>query len=150
MNLPGGEDSKNYLITHAVSVGNPKQLHYTYDLNRGAIVQLWRGGFLDATPMWYSRGNGTSRPQGSILHLGEPTRSLGKLSSPQQEWAADTTGSNFRNLGYKLDENDMPTFRYSIYGVKVEDVARLLDGANGIQRKISVDSPVENLHVRLA
>lgn len=150
MNLPGGENSRNYQITHAVSVGNPQQLHYTYDLNRGAIVQLWRGGFLDATPMWYSRGNGTSRPQGSILHLGAPTMSLGKLSSPQQEWATDTTGINFKTLGYRLDENDLPTFRYSMYGAEVEDVSRILDNAHGIQRKISVSSPVENLHIRLA
>ena len=150
MNLPGGENSPNYLVTHAVSVGTPNQLHYSYDLKRGAIVQLWRGGFLDATPMWYSRGNGSSRPQGSILHLGEPTMSLGKVSSSQQKWAADTTGINFKTLGYKLDENDLPSFLYSIYGAKVEDVSRVLDNAHGIQRKISVDSPVENLHVRLA
>lgn len=150
MNLPGGENSRNYQITHAVSVGNPKQLHYTYDLNRGAIVQLWRGGFLDATPMWYSRGNGSSRPQGSIINLGVPKMSLGKVSSSQQEWAADTTGINFKTLGYQLDENDLPTFRYSIYGAEVEDASRVLNDARGIQRKISVNTPVENLHIRLA
>lgn len=150
MNLPGSENSRNHLLTHAVSVGNPKQLHYTYDLNSGTVVQIWRGGFIDATPMWYSRGNGTSRPQGSILHLGAPTRSIAKLSSPQQQWAADTTGSNFTNLGYRLDENNLPTFRYSIYGAQIEDASRVTDDSYGIERKISVDTPVKNLHVRLA
>src|SRR5205085_11662518 len=34
-------------VTHAVNVGSPQQLHYTYDMDKGMVVQLWRGGFLD-------------------------------------------------------------------------------------------------------
>lgn len=148
-NIPGDETSRGHLLTHAVSVGHPKQLHYTYDMNRGAIVQLWRGGFLDATPMWYNRGNGTSRPVGSVLHFEVPAMGVGKISSPQQEWAIDTTGINYTSLGYTLDGNDLPSFLYSIYGAKIEDVSRVLDDAQGIKRRISIASPVENLFVRL-
>lgn len=150
MNIPGEEKSRGHLLTHAVSVGNPKQLHYTYDLNRGAIAQIWRGGFLNATPMWYDRGNGTSLPLGSVLHFEVPAMTVGKVSSLQQKWATDTTGSNYKTLGYKLDKNDVPSFMYSIYGAKIEDVSRVLDNAHGIQRRISIDAPVDNLHVRLA
>lgn len=129
MNIPGGENSRGHLLTHAVSVGHPRQLHYTYDLNRGAVAQVWRGRFLDATPMWYNRGDGTSWPLGSVLHFDGLAMSVGKVSLPQQKWATDTTGSNYRTLGYKLDENDLPSFQYSIYGAEIEDELKVLDGA---------------------
>ena len=149
MNIPGDDDSRNYLLTHAVSVGHPWQLHYTYDLNRGAIVQLWKGGFIDATPMWYSRGNGSSIPTGSILHLGKPALAVAKLPAPSHTWAADTTGMDFRTLGYQLDQRDLPTFMYSIYGAKILDKSRVLEKARGLQRTISTDTPVDNLYVRV-
>jgi hypothetical protein len=65
--LPGG-----IRVTHGVNVGSPEQVHYTYDLDKGMIVQIWRGGFLDATPMWHDRGDGSSRPAGSVQYLGKP------------------------------------------------------------------------------
>lgn len=39
MDLPG--ESR---VAHAVSVGSPEQVLYTYDMDNAAIVQLWRGG----------------------------------------------------------------------------------------------------------
>lgn len=41
-------------VTHAVSVSSQQQVHYTYDMDHGALVQVWRGGFLDTTPMWHN------------------------------------------------------------------------------------------------
>lgn len=141
---PGGER-----LTHSISVGDLKQLHYTYDMNRGSIVQAWRGRFLDVTPMWYSRGNGSSRPVGSVLNLGEPQLTVAKLQNPQQTGAVDTTGINYKSLGYKLDANNLPTFMYSLHGTKVEDTPRLLDNAQGIQRTITFEKPAKDMHVRL-
>lgn len=149
MNIPSDEKPGGYLLTHAVSVGNPKQIHYTYDLSSGAIAQLWRGDFLDATPMWYNRGNGTSRPVGSVVHFDKPKRTVGKITSPQKKWDVDTTGMNFKSLGYTLDQNDLPSFTYEMYGSPVQDFSKVLDDAKGIKRKISIENPVEKLHVRL-
>ena len=42
-----------------MNVGSNKGLHYTYDMDHGNMVQLWRGEFLDATPMWHDRGDGS-------------------------------------------------------------------------------------------
>ena len=47
VDLPG-----NVRLTHSVNVGSPEGLHYTYDMDNGMLAQVWRGGFLDATPMW--------------------------------------------------------------------------------------------------
>ncbi len=137
-------------VTHGISVGSPEQIHYTYDLDNGFLVQVWRGQFLDATPMWNSRGDGSSRPTGMVQRLGLPQLVLNKLSSPQAAWVTDTTGTGFKTEGYSLDESDRPTFLYKIYGSGVQDVIRLLDNGSGVQRDITISNPASNLYARLA
>ncbi len=137
-------------VTHAVSVGSPQQMHYTYDMDKGMIVQVWRGGFLDATPMWHSRGDGSSRPSGSVIRFGKPVMALQTLTSPDAAWSVDTAGTAYRPKGYMLDGNDRPTFRYQIYNTMVNDVNRAMENNQGIHREISVENPVANLYLRLA
>ncbi|RDV16151.1 DUF1080 domain-containing protein [Pontibacter diazotrophicus] len=144
IDIPGG-----HRVTHAVSVGSPEELHYTYDMDHGSLVQLWRGGFLDATPMWHDRGDGSSRAIGSIQHLGKPTLSIARLASEQAAWATDTTGSAYRQRGYRLNEKEEPTFMYSVYGANVQDAISLLQNGQGIQRHISLQNTTNNLYVRL-
>lgn len=145
MDLPDGPR-----VTHAVSVGSEEQVHYTYDLDHGTLVQIWRGGFLDATPMWHSRGDGSSRPIGSIQHFGNPELMVAKLPSDQAAWVSDTTGSSFRPKGYVLDENERPAFRYEVYGATVQDDIEVLENGHGIRRELSIQNPSDNLFVRLA
>jgi hypothetical protein len=137
-------------VTHAVNVGSPAELHYTYDLDKGMIVQAWRGRFLDATPMWHSRGDGSSRPSGSVLKLGKPTVTLQTLNSAGAAWLSDTVGTGYRPKGYVLDGSDRPTFRYQIYNATVNDVTRVMDNNQGLRREITIDKPVVNLYVQLA
>lgn len=153
MDIPGestlGQPGRRLRVTHAISVGSPEQIHYTYDLDKGALVQVWRGNFLDATPMWHDRGDGSSRPTGMVQRMGTPALFLSKLSSPQANWPADTTGSAYRPKGYVLDESDRPTFRYQSYDTSVDDKIRVLDEGKGIQREVTVTSPSGNLYARL-
>ncbi|MDQ3842552.1 MAG: DUF1080 domain-containing protein [Bacteroidota bacterium] len=137
-------------ITHAVNVGSTQQVHYTYDLDKGMIVQVWRGDFLDATPMWHGRGDGSSRPVGMVQRFGKPMLAVERLSSPQAGWIEDTTGSSYRPKGYILDANDRPTFRYSVYGTMVNDAAMVLENGQGIHREITLQNPADNFFVRLA
>ncbi|MHA6247450.1 family 16 glycoside hydrolase [Pontibacter sp. CAU 1760] len=145
IDLPG-----KYRVTHAVSVGSPEQLHYTYDMDYGTLVQLWRGGFLDATPMWHDRGDGSSRAIGSVQHFGKPTLSIAKLPSAQAAWATDTTGTSYRQRGYSLNKNNEPTFRYDVYGTRVHDAITVLENGKGLKREISLQQPADQLYVRLA
>ncbi|GAA4449730.1 hypothetical protein GCM10023189_09300 [Nibrella saemangeumensis] len=137
-------------VTHGVSVGSPDQVHYTYDLDKGALVQVWRGEFLDTTPMWNNRGDGSSRPRGTVQRMGLPVLFVGKLSSQQAAWATDTTGSGYRPKGYVLDENDRPTFRYMAYGTSVEDAIRVADNGQGVRREVTFRNPSADLYARLA
>ncbi|SOD88751.1 family 16 glycoside hydrolase [Spirosoma fluviale] len=151
MDMPGERNTqgRTLRVVHAISVGSPEQVHYTYDLDKGALVQVWRGMFLDATPMWHDRGDGSSRPMGMVQRLGAPVLFLSKLASPQAAWTADTTGSGYRPKGYVLDESDRPTFRYQSYGSSVDDKIRVLAGGKGVQREVTITNPAGDLYARL-
>ncbi len=137
-------------VTHAISVGSPQQVHYTYDADKGMIVQVWRGGFLDATPMWHNRGDGSSRPLGSLLKFGYPAMALQTLANTDAAWLPDTAGTGFRPKGYVLDGNDRPTFRYQVYNAMVSDATSVLEANQGIHREVTVQNPAPNLYFRLA
>ncbi|MPR33262.1 DUF1080 domain-containing protein [Cytophagaceae bacterium SJW1-29] len=139
------EPNKRERIVHAVSVGSPAGLHYTYDMEKGAVFQVWRGGFLDATPMWENRGDGSSRPRGSVTFLGDAPL----LAKTSGQWPTDTTGSSFRQRGYELDANDVPTFLYDAFGTSVTDRTSVVDGQY-LKREIKTGKPVSGLMARLA
>jgi len=140
-------DAKNTRIVHAVSVGSPANLHYTYDLDKGALLQVWRGEFLDATPMWHSRGDGSSRPRGSVTLLNNEMF-LGKANG-QSAWQADTTGSGYLPKGYALDDSDAPTFNDIAFGSPVTDRLSVVDNKY-FEREVKLAKSVENLVARLA
>lgn len=146
MDLPGG-----HRVTHAISIGSNQGLHYTYDLDHGALVQMWRGEFLNATPMWHQRGDGSSRPEGSVQHFTEnPQLFLAKLDNENTVWVSDTTGSSFRPKGYRLDNDNNPIFMYQQYGVSIEDGLNVIENGKGLQRSIQVSNPSTGLYMRLA
>jgi len=143
--LPGG-----IRVTHGVNVGSPELLHYTYDLDKGMIVEIWRGGFLDATPMWHDRGDGSSRPSGSVQYLGKPVPAIEKLSDANAVWALDTAGTGYRPKGYVLNADDVPAFKYIVYGSPVTDASSVMDKGQGIHREITLANAVDGLFYHLA
>ena len=114
-------------ITHAVNVGNPDKLHYTYDLENGAIAQIWKGDFLDTSPMWDNRGDGSSRPRGAVLTMTDMPL-LVRNDSKGSIADMPAYNSEYRALGYDMDANNLPTFRYQMYGSEVEDQIRITEG----------------------
>lgn len=145
MDMPNGPR-----IVHAISVGSPQQVHYTYDMDRGMIVQVWRGGFLDATPMWHERGDGSSRPVGALQNFGKPAMIMAKLASADATWIADSVTTSLRPKGYKLDAQDRPIFQYLVNGVMVTDASKVMDNGQGISRELTVQNPAEGMYARLA
>ena len=137
-------------VTHAISVGSPDGIHYTYDMDNGMVVQTWRGGFLDATPMWHERGDGSSRPTGSVLLFGKPLLNIARLSSNNTPWIKDTVGTSYRPKGYSLDQQDRPVFHYLIYGSSVTDAPQVLANRGGISRELSFQNAPADLYFRLA
>ncbi|MEX2569068.1 MAG: DUF1080 domain-containing protein [Cyclobacteriaceae bacterium] len=138
-------------ITHAVSVGSEDNVHYTYDMDNGNLIQVWRGEFLNATPMWNSRGDGSSRPLGAVTRFGKPSFSIAQLSGPNAPWIADSTGTHFNPKGYKIKSEDHHlAFIYKAFGATVEDDLEILDNGQGIKRTIGIIDDQEGLYLRLA
>jgi hypothetical protein len=138
-------------ITHAVSVGSDEGTSYTYDLGSGALVYVWKGGFLDATPMWNSRGDGSARPLGSVVPLGS-SPVLAVLADGSAAWPDSLSPAlNFRSKGYDLDENGNPVFRYTISGAEVEDLIRPGENGRYLTRELRLGGAAPgNLFSRIA
>lgn len=145
MDIRDGE--KNKRIVHAVSVGNKENLHYTYDLDNAALFQIWKGGFLNTTPMWNDRGDGSSKPMGSLTALGDAPL-VNVLTSPTASWS--DLDASYRPRGYELDEAGQPTFKYDYAGVNVSDKTTPSEDGKMFKREISVKGSAANLYARLA
>lgn len=144
--LPEG---KNHRITHAISVGSADRLNYTFDPKSAALAQIWRGDFLDATPMWSGRGDGSSVPLGAILNLGVYPE-LAKLDQLNEGWPIQMEEGGYRYKGYQLDQEGWPTFRYHLHGVKIQDQIKSVQVGKQIQRKLKREGSVASMYFKLA
>ncbi|TLV03017.1 family 16 glycoside hydrolase [Dyadobacter luticola] len=128
--LPG----EKYKRTHCISVGSPDGWNYTVDLNRGALVQAWRGQFADVTEMWYERGEPQLLfPAGLNVHISGRS-SFATLENANAAWP-DSSNINF--LGYKIQSQGYPVFRYSVGSATVSD--ELVSTGNNMTRTLKVE-----------
>jgi hypothetical protein len=143
MDIPGKK------VTHSVSVGMPHNISFSYDLSNGALYQVWKGGFLDASPMWLSRGNATSRPLGSVIVIGD-VQALALIHNDSQAWPDSLEKGIYRPKGYELDETGLPTFKYIFDDISINDKSTSDDGKS-LTRKIWIDGPApKDLYVCVA
>jgi hypothetical protein len=145
MDIRDGEKGKR--VVHAVSVGNKENIHYTYDLDNAALFQIWKGGFLNTTPMWNDRGDGSSKPMGSLTALGDAPL-LNLLASPSAAWSE--LDATYRPRGYELDEAGHPTFKYDYAGVNISDKTIPSEDGKMFKREIIVKGSTLNIYARLA
>lgn len=121
-------ETKRKRIVHAVQVGDPAHLHYTYDLDNGAVAQIWKGNFLNTSPMWDNRGDGSSRPEGAILPFDDVSVVVTKADLFVLNPSITEPVVQFVPKGYDLDEAGLPTFRYQRFGMEVQDHLQVTDG----------------------
>ncbi len=140
VDIPGGTR-----LIRAVSVGTEAGIHYTYDMDHGAIVEGWHGDFMNATPMWDNRGDGSARPLGAVTMLDGNNLIVGKGN-----WGSDTTGTSYRPRGYRLEGPTTPVFMYDVFGGKVSDeIVSAADGG-GLNRTIKTEGLGNGYQIRLA
>ena len=137
-------------VTHAISLGTQSKVHFTYDLDHGSLFQVWRGDFLNATPMWNNRGDGSSRPLGSVVRLTKPSLPIAALSSSDQAWPADTVGTGFRTLGYKIHADNDVSFMYEAHGATIADQLTILENGQGVRRQLTIENGPTNTYYLLA
>lgn len=136
--------------THVISVGFPSQINYSYDLKQGALLQVWRGQYLDVTDMWESRGEPQlAKPLGSVVPLSAKP-ALSVQNNENSTWPNSIEFDDFHNEGYTLDGDKVPTFLYTLDGVKVKDKISARNDGEGIVREISVTETPANYYCRIA
>ena len=136
-------------LTHVISAGYPSLLNFSYDLKAGALLQVWRGQFLDVTDMWYERGEPQlAKPLGSVIVLSDAP-SLAVLAGQDTPWPDSVAFDDFHNKGYTLDEFRFPSFEYEYNGISVTDKISA-PSANSLLRKITVTDPPAGLYARIA
>ena len=149
IDYPEAGAKREMRIVHAINVGFPSGISYTFDPDRANLALAWRGGFLDATPMWNNRGDGSSRPIGLSLPLGTQ-HTLGKLSSMEAAWGEEIEDS-FTFHGYTVDESGIPTFLYEIAGVTVSDQIKPVEDSPYLSRTLSFSkNPEGSYYSKLA
>lgn len=99
-------------LPYGASVGTPGGVNFSVDLANGSLIRTWRGQFLNVTPMWLDRGNGTSLPLGSVLNLED---------IPQVSLVNGEEARNYLFKGYEVDDQNNPTFSYSWNGITFRD-----------------------------
>lgn len=137
-------------LTHVLSVGNPNQVNYSYDLKQGEIFQVWRGRFIDVTPSWRDRGGmQIAVPLGSVISFND-SPSVAILSDDKAAWPAQVAFDSMDNKGYALDKRRTPTFNYILHGLNVSDSISVQENNEGISRTIIVNNPSANVYCRIA
>ena len=139
----------------AISVADPRGVHYTYDLAQGALLYVWRGPFLETTQMWHERGEDqTAEPVGSTVTMPGPP-AVAQLANTTAVWPDSLDDRALHRDGYQLDKSGHPTFLYHVRGVSVEDAIRPDPDGLSLRREIRLQAPPDSgtmngFHVQLA
>ncbi len=137
-------------LTHTVGIGDPSGVHYIYNLKAGNVVCGWRGAFIDATPMWHNRGDGSFRPLGDVQYffIDQP---LAVLDNMNAHFPNEYKESDFRPKGYALDEaTGRPVFKYIYKGIEVQDSIEPDGKGNYLNRVVRLSQTVPNLYFKIA
>ncbi|MEO7990465.1 MAG: family 16 glycoside hydrolase [Chryseolinea sp.] len=144
-------------LTHTIGVGDPSGTHYVYDLKSGNLVCVWHGKFVDATPMWHDRGDGSFKPLGAIQYLfnNEPLAFLASAAAEFPIMMHETQLSNtlYKGKGYQIDEaTSRPEFLYSYDGIEVSDKIYPDDNDRIITHEVSIKNrgTKPGLHYKIA
>ncbi|WPP51003.1 family 16 glycoside hydrolase [Catalinimonas niigatensis] len=140
--------------THTITVGTPQHINYALEMSNGALLDGWRGSFVDATDMWHERGEAQLiQPLGSALEFsGKPM--LASLESSTAEWPDTLVTDNgpFSYNGYELNSNGLPIYQYHWNNTLIHDLILPDTTIYGLVRELDFqsDSPQNDLYCLLA
>jgi hypothetical protein len=125
--------------TFCAAVGGPEKIHYAMDLSQAAMVNFWKGDFIDATSMWTDRGEyQIAEPLGSKIET-TPAPPFAVLSDSRERWP-EKQSDHFKFNGYSLDQNGRPTFDYTLDGIHIQDRIVPAEGSRSLNRTLTVVS----------
>lgn len=139
--------------THVISIGDPAGIHYAYDLKQGALLDLWKGEFLNVTEMWYERGEpqvASSMGATIVLNGKSPLALVPDNKAVLPDTLNDRTDLLYK--GYTLDAKRYPKFNYQYKDIIFDDSFTPLANGQGITRTLNIPNKpaASTLFVRVA
>lgn len=126
--------------THTVAVGVPGGANYAIDLSKGELLSVWRGDFVETTPMWHGRGETQLMlPLGNVIEFGRKP-SVAVLADKNSAWPEEIEG--FAYVGYEVRKDGIPIIRYEMPGVNIQETIATEDSGRKLTRTLEV--AVEN------
>ena len=129
----------------AIVVGYPESVHVAFDANVMRLVKVWRGGFFDAQGTWSGRAGRFLDPYGDEVIIMPPGPALAFLDSIDSLWPPvkmtdRNVGGEF--LGYRLDDQRRPIFRYRLGNVDIEEnfVPVVSPGGTNLVRRFALEA----------
>lgn len=139
-----------------IAVGFPTRLHFAFDANNGALAALWRGDFVSVN--WNGQGAGDFNPRSRAVELPRdvswlqrpddgstwPLRPITTKEAPINPDPGYPRQHGYRFRGYQLDADGVPTLRYWLHNVAIEDrlVPESRGGRTVLRRVISLETDV--------
>jgi Domain of Unknown Function (DUF1080)/PA14 domain len=122
--------------THAINIGLPNGRNFSYDLQRGAMLNAWNGKFLNATEMWFERGEPQiAEPLAAKIDFDGKNPVISKTNgrlpdslSVEAEWIYK---------GYSFDKAKNPVFTYNHKNVIVTDKISAEQSGGGLLREFN-------------
>ena len=143
------------LSPRGIAVGYPEKCNIAWDANRMSLGLVWHGKFIDASKHWVGRGPGNQSPLGDHVTKIEDSSPVATLASADTLWPnTPPRERGYKFLGYDLDAQGRPSFKYRAGSVSVVDflepVAAGDEGSFRRKLSLSAETPVEGLSIRAA
>jgi Domain of Unknown Function (DUF1080)/PA14 domain len=136
--------------THAINIGTPKGVNYAMDLERGAMLSAWKGKFLNATEMWFERGEPQiAEPLGAAIRLDGKNPVFTILTPNSQIPDSVSVENEWVYKGYHMNSERYPILEYAFNNEIVLDHTRALDDGSGIHRTIIFPKISPNVYARV-
>lgn len=137
--------------THTLSVGHQDGIHYSYDLNRAALLKMWRNPFADVSQMWRGRGHEQLLvPMNAAVEesSGIPFMIVGSEDAFDNHRLSSEYGVD----EYTLNGDGQPTFISRYEDVRIEDfTSPSEDGTEFIRTlRFETESSLNNGAARIA
>jgi cytochrome c551/c552 len=117
----------------AIAVALPGDLSFCFDAAECRLRYVWKGGFIDGTPYWKANGSSLAKVDGEVIYR-DPDH-------PLTPGTADPLAAP-KFLGYRLEKDGIPTFRYRRGGVSFTETIRPLPDGSGIERAFTTEGKV--------
>ncbi|MEX0778966.1 MAG: DUF1080 domain-containing protein [Balneolales bacterium] len=140
------------IFPHSAAVGYPGGINYALDLNSGSLLKIWKGEFINASPMWRGRGGGNlGISEAAITISVSPT--VAYLDGENSVWPDSVQQSdNYTFKNFRYEDKGTVVFNYQLGEIAIQDRVAPRNNNRELTRNLRFHSeiPPEGLHVLLA